>query len=430
MSALVTEPEGDPMASAALDGLEPPATGPDEPPTGSPVVKGWCPGAHRPMMSGDGLVVRVRPFRAHLSADQAQALCELAQRFGNGTLDLTSRANLQIRGVTEADHPALLTALDGLGLIDADPAVEGHRNILVDPDWVAGDLTDRLHAALLESLPRLSASGARGPERQPETDPGSCPQAIPEKMGFAIDTGRIARLAQGSADFRFELCAAGRLILRADGAALGRPVDADTAPQALGALVRWFVQSGGPAAGRMAKHLRVSDLPAEWQVVAPRAQSPDAALGAVPQGTILGVPFGKIEAAAMSALIRQSGTKALRVMLGRRLWLRGAQLSQAEGFVTDPASPLLSAHACPGAPFCPQAEVVTRTTARVLGQRLRAGQTLHVSGCPKGCAHPRAADVTLVGQNGAFDLVLNGTPWDEPRQRGLTPADLTSLSGL
>ena len=24
-------------------------------------IKGWCPGALRPMLSGDGLVVRVRP---------------------------------------------------------------------------------------------------------------------------------------------------------------------------------------------------------------------------------------------------------------------------------------------------------------------------------------------------------------------------------
>ena len=63
-------------------------------PATSPSVKGWCPGAHRPMMSGDGLVVRVRPFRAELSSDQAHGLCDLAERFGNGTLDLTSRANL------------------------------------------------------------------------------------------------------------------------------------------------------------------------------------------------------------------------------------------------------------------------------------------------------------------------------------------------
>ena len=73
----------------------------------APVVQGWCPGAHRPMMSGDGLVVRVRPRLARLSAAQTLGLCDLALRFGNGTIDLTNRANLQLRGVAE-DAPLQL----------------------------------------------------------------------------------------------------------------------------------------------------------------------------------------------------------------------------------------------------------------------------------------------------------------------------------
>ncbi|WP_252979256.1 hypothetical protein [Mameliella alba] len=38
----------------------------------APEIKGWCPGAWRPMLSGDGLVVRVRPHLARLDADQAR----------------------------------------------------------------------------------------------------------------------------------------------------------------------------------------------------------------------------------------------------------------------------------------------------------------------------------------------------------------------
>ena len=34
-------------------------------------IKGWCPSALRPMQSGDGLVVRVRPRGGRLSAEQA-----------------------------------------------------------------------------------------------------------------------------------------------------------------------------------------------------------------------------------------------------------------------------------------------------------------------------------------------------------------------
>ncbi len=47
-------------------------------------VKGWCPGAYRPMMSGDGLVVRIRPRLARLERDHVLALCDLAQRYGSG----------------------------------------------------------------------------------------------------------------------------------------------------------------------------------------------------------------------------------------------------------------------------------------------------------------------------------------------------------
>ena len=64
-------------------------------------IKGWCPGALRPMLSGDGLVVRVRPYGGRLDATQAAGLADLAERYGNGLIDVTSRANLQIRGVSE-----------------------------------------------------------------------------------------------------------------------------------------------------------------------------------------------------------------------------------------------------------------------------------------------------------------------------------------
>jgi precorrin-3B synthase len=48
--------------------------------------------------------------------------------------------------------------------------------------------------------------------------------------------------------------------------------------------------------------------------------------------------------------------------------------------------------------------------------------TLHVSGCAKGCAHPAAADVTLVGGSGRYSIVRNGRAGDVPWQTGLTIA--------
>ena len=52
------------------------------------LVKGWCPGALRPMLSGDGLVVRLR-----LSCNEAPLalvadIADWAQTYGNGLIDL------------------------------------------------------------------------------------------------------------------------------------------------------------------------------------------------------------------------------------------------------------------------------------------------------------------------------------------------------
>src|SRR5690349_10110447 len=96
-------------------------------------VKGWCPGALRPMPSGDGLIVRIRPPCGAFTLGQAAALADLAQSLGNGHIDLTRRANLQLRGLGEARLPALHAALRKLMLLDRDAETEAGRNVMVSP---------------------------------------------------------------------------------------------------------------------------------------------------------------------------------------------------------------------------------------------------------------------------------------------------------
>jgi precorrin-3B synthase len=57
------------------------------------------------------------------------ALLIWAERYGNGLIDLTSRANLQIRGVSHDGHLPLLDGLMRLGLLDPDSETESRRNI-------------------------------------------------------------------------------------------------------------------------------------------------------------------------------------------------------------------------------------------------------------------------------------------------------------
>lgn len=344
----------------------------------APSVKGWCPGAYRPMESGDGLVVRVRPWQGALSGAQVTALCDLAARFGNGTIDLTSRANLQIRGVR--DHAGVLAGLEAAGLLDPDPAREGRRNVLMPPDAAPGDLAHRLHDALAARLMDLPA--------------------LPAKMGVALDVGATGALHEASADFRFELGDAG-LILRADGRALGRAVTERDAIPALIELAEWFVATGGRASGRMARH--AAPLPDGWETASPRAPGP------LPQpgGAFLGVAFGAMEAGALAALAPHS----LRPLTGRLLRVDGLRPDPLPpGFITRADDPLMTTHACPGAPFCASALAPTRPLARRLA---RPG--LHVSGCAKGCAHPAPARLTLTARaDGRWDVIRGGAPWDAP----------------
>jgi hypothetical protein len=96
-------------------------------------VKGWCPGALTPMQSGDGLIVRVRPRCGMFSLDQLVVLADAARRFGNGHIDLTRRANLQIRGVGEENLPGLQDVIGTLGLLDPTPEQESVRNVMISP---------------------------------------------------------------------------------------------------------------------------------------------------------------------------------------------------------------------------------------------------------------------------------------------------------
>lgn len=391
-----------------------------------PAAQGGCPGAYRPMTSGDGLLVRVRPWLARLTAAQALGLCALAQRHGSGWIDLTSRANLQLRGVREAEHGALINGLGAMGLLDADPLLEARLNLLVAPFWQAGDATERLATELAARLAELPA--------------------LPAKFGFAVDAGPAPLLSAASADIRIERAASGGLMVRADAAAAGQAVTQAQAVNAVIAMANWFVATGGRAAGRMARHLLSLQAQPPTALVLPTLVLPaqPAALpapGPTPLGPVFGVAFGHIEAAQLARLLCSSEAVALRLLPGRLLLLESARDGSdsdaaAAGLLTTTDDPLLRVDACPGAPACASATVATRALARGLAAwlataesaRLFTGththielQSLHVAGCAKGCARAAPAALTLVGREGTFDLVCAGHAWDTPTDIDLLP---------
>ncbi len=140
-------------------------------------------------------------------------------------------------------------------------------------------------------------------------------------------------------------------------------------------------------------------------------------------------PFGRVEtdqllkfAGEMAAF----GFKEIRLSPWRILYAEAASASAgnailaaagAAGFIAESCDPLLRIEACPGAPACQSTSLDTRGDARRLAALLpQVGfeGTAHVSGCAKGCARSDAADLTLVGADGLYGIVRNGTAQDRP----------------
>ncbi len=367
-------------------------------------VMGWCPGALRPMMSGDGLVVRVRPLGGQLTAAQAAGIAQAAAAHGNGLIDLSSRGNVQLRGVTEATHPSLIADLRALGLIDADAQTEARRNLLVTP--FADRTTDELAA-------RLGAALRDAPE-------------LPGKFGFAVDTGDAPVLRDIAADIRLERAADGGLILRCDGAELGAPVSTADAPAKAVALARWFVQAGGvqDGRGRMAALIGRGVVPSGDLAGTKRPAKAVAAPvpGQVAQGMLVGFAFGQMHADTLAALARLGD---VRVTPWRMLLIEGlGQVPHLPDVIVEADDPLRRVVACTGAPGCLQGHAPVRNLARALAPLVPQGRLLHVSGCAKGCAHPGRADVTLVASPQGFDLIRGGCAQDAAEVKGLTHAEI------
>lgn len=372
-------------------------------------VQGWCPGALRPMMSGDGLVVRVRPQAGRLTPTQAAGIAAAARHHGNGLIDLSARGNVQLRGVSTASHPALIADLRAFGLIDADAADEARRNLLVTP--FADAATDALAA-------RLGAALSQMPQ-------------LPGKFGFAVDTGTAPVFGGIAGDIRFERAADGGILLRCEGAALGAPVTEAEAADAAVALARWFVAAGGVSdgRGRMAALIGRGVRPegALAGMVAPAAAAPVAAPGLVAEGALVGFAFGQMTADTLAAL---AALGPLRITPWRMVLIEGVQtLPKLPGLILAADDPIRRVEACSGAPACLQALAPVRDLAARLAPDVPAGKLLHVSACAKGCAHPGRADLTLVATAEGFDLIRNGTAHDTPDRRALAPTTI-DLKGL
>ena len=155
--------------------------------TAAPAIKGWCPTLLSPMQSGDGWLARVKPSAGEVTAEAARIIADAARRHGNGHIDLTSRGNLQIRGLSPRSAEAFAETIIGAGLASANPSLEAVRNVMASPLG-----SDDPSAAF------DSHAVARDIEAMLAGEPALW--ALPSKFGILVDGGGALPLSDASAD--------------------------------------------------------------------------------------------------------------------------------------------------------------------------------------------------------------------------------------
>ena len=398
------------------------------------------------MRTGDGLLVRLRLTGGIVAAPLARAIADCARAFGNGAIDLSARANLHIRGVSEITLAPLTKHLGELGALDENADAEAVRNIVASP--MAG-----LDPAALLDIRSL----VRALEQRFASDPVL--YRLPPKFCVSIEDGGSFGLAELASDIRFRAyrtpngpsfavalggteqeakfigaCAPETMAETAAALAhafLALRGDGFDAPRRMAALI------GRVGAAAIAARVKLDaklgpDAPHPTQT----RREPPLGFHALGDGGVFGVaaPFGRWSAdslAHLADLAEAHGAGELRLTIWRAILLPGvaresrpALAAACADLVIDPSDPRLALVACPGAPACSSATNSTRDDALALAGVARRlapkGVTLHVSGCVKGCARPSPAPVTLVARDGLYDLVLDGASRDLPAQRGLT----------
>ena len=361
---------------------------------GADLKRGWCPSLLRPMESGDGWLVRVRPRAAVITAAVARAVAGAATRYGNGRIEITNRANLQIRGLRPETVEPFAAAMEAVGAADDGPAILVSPLAGSDPG-VAAETLD-LAAAIAR------ASGL----------------ALPAKFGVLIDGGGALPLAGLSLDVTLR-AAGGRWLL--DGAEVAVE---DAAACAL-ALAEVRACAPRQVAGRTDTRPALGFHP----------------YGDGRQGAVLLAPaFGQLQATQLSSLAdlaERLGDGSLRPTPWKSLAIAGVErrdegllrdLARQIRLMTEPDDRRLGIVTCVGAPSCSRGEVETYAAAESLALSRHEGDPLlHLSGCAKGCAHPGPAEVTLVGENGRFTFIRRGRPGNEAVAHGLTLAQCAAL---
>lgn len=359
-----------------------------------------CPGALQVHQAADGALARIRLPGGMISATQLAALADAAARFGSSAMELTSRGNVQIRGV--ADPPALADAVAAAGLLPS-PSHERVRNIVASP------LTGRSggHADVRQLVRDLDAAIQDSPALA----------ALPGRFWFGIDDGR-GDVAGMDVDVSVHLLDPDLAALLVAGVDTGVRL---APPEVVGTLIgiaETFVEVRGSAwrsteLADVEPLLRGLTRAAEPGATWPPMTRPPVGwieqadgrvtLGAAVRLGVLEARVAEYLAAVEAPLVITPWRSVLVCDLDEGVADVALRVLAPLGLVFDADSPWLSVSACTGTPGCEHALADVRSDAAAAAADPTsgaAGTHRHFVGCERACGSPSVGQVLVATPDG------------------------------
>jgi ferredoxin-nitrite reductase len=403
----------------------------------------WFGVFHRPQTPGK-FMMRLRLTGGRVSSGGLRAIASVAAEFGHGSADITTRQNIQLRGIPLRDVPAVVERLNAAGVSTMQTGLDNVRNHIGCP--LAGvdgmelfdttpllEAMDTAHIGKKDysNLPRkfnVSLAGCRD----------DCGHAQTQDLGFVPAT----RDVDGRRTAGFNVLVGGAL--GGTSPRLATPLDVFVRPAQVVplffALLRVFRDHGKREKRTEA---RLKWLIAEWGEEHLRAEVEREMgetllregsderltvagdhLGIHPQRQIglsyvgLHVPVGRITAEQLEGLARlaeEYGCGEVRLTTDQNIVITGVadqRLSQLleepllQELKTNPSPVWRNLVACTGNDYCHFSLIDTKARAVELATELERravqipkGTRIHMSGCVHACGKHHIADIGLQGAN-------------------------------
>ncbi len=397
----------------------------------------------RPVTPGK-FMLRLRIPGGILTSEQMQILAEIVARYGeDGNADITTRQNLQLRGIRFGDIPDIFRRLHSVNLTSIQSGMDNVRNITGSP--VAGISADELidtRELVQKVQDMITNHGAGNPEFS----------NLPRKFNIAIEGGRDNSVhaeindvafvpAYKNGVLGFNVLVGGFFSAKRCEPAI--PLNAwvlpnDDVVDLCRAILEVFRDFGLRANRQKARLMWLID---EWGIEKFRAKVETqlgrtlatAALkdeidwdkrdhiGVYPQPEPgmnyvgLNIPVGRLYAADMFDLARMAavyGRGEIRLTVEQNVIIPHVKDAHLDAFLQEPLlekfsvnpTPLVrSLVSCTGAQFCSFALVETKNRALALVKELEAeldiprSVRMHWTGCPNSCGQPQVAEIGLMG---------------------------------